>query len=257
MITGNLYNLLEGFSRRNPGTGKVLQSYMRGSLAGKVFSLAVNQPVFFKSAPILYPKKLLSLVGEEEADERKLARQAALLESLEDIAKRSPWMFGLSDVMYKMTKFSGLEAPYSAIKSIGWYRDLPDLHKAALYTYDLLKATCRQVGHTYLLDRGIQSHIKYYQNGTDGEEDKYSYSHVTSALEFLIEMEVVKRQVKNAEVRFHLMRYWKAEESICESLESVLTEQEIVLDVDLEDESFQRIRGDPEQMTGYSFQQRL
>ena len=73
---------------------------------------------------------------------------------------------------------------------------------------------------------------------------------MTSALEFLIENEVVKRQIKNAEERFHLMRYWKAEESVCESLMSVLTEEDIHLPVDLEDERFNRIKADPEQMTG-------
>ena len=193
----------------------------------------------------------MSLVGGEEDDARKRARQAALLLSLEDIAVESPWMFGFSDVMYSKTKFSGLEAPYSAIKSSWWYEELSKLHKAALYTYDLIKATCKQVGHTYLIESGIKTHIKYYENlRGNAESEKPSYSFVTSALEFLIENEVVKRQIKNAEERFHLMRYWKAEESVCESLMSVLTEEDIPLPVDLEDERFNRIKADPEQMTG-------
>ena len=143
--------------------GQSFQSFMRGSLAGKVFSLAVEQPTFFKSAPILYPRKLLALVGDEEDNEKKKSRQVALLQTLEDIAVESPWMFGFSDVMYSKTKFSGLEAPYSAIKSTAWYPDLSQLQQAALFTYDLFKATCRQVGHTFLLQDGIKNHIKYYE----------------------------------------------------------------------------------------------
>ena len=89
---------------------------MTGSLAGKVLTLALEQPTFFKSAPILYPRKLMALIGdkEEEQDETKKSLQATLLQTLEDIAVESPWMFGFSDVMYSQTKFSGLEAPYSA-----------------------------------------------------------------------------------------------------------------------------------------------
>ena len=67
-----------------------------------------------------------------------------------------------------------------------------------------------------------------------------------SGLEFLIKNQVVKRQVvEGDQERFHLMKYWIAEESIRRSLKRVLTEQEMVLDVDLQDERFARIKSDP------------
>ena len=70
-----------------------------------------------------------------------------------------------------------------------------------------------------------------------------------SGLEFLIKNQVVKRQVvEGDQERFHLMKYWIAEESIRRSLKRVLTEQEMVLDVDLQDERFARIKSDPKQM---------
>ena len=238
---------MHGFSSREPAAGQSFQSFMLGSLAGRVFLLAVDQPTFFKSAPILYPRKLLALVGDEEDGAKPKSRQAALLQTLEDIAVESPWMFGFSDVMYSKTKFSGLEAPYSAIKSSAWYQDLTDLQQAALYTYDLFKATCRQVGHTFLLQDGIKNHQKFYEGRGEPGAEKHCHDFM-SALEFLIENEVVRRQVKAPHERFHLMRYWKAEESICESLKSVLTQQEMVLDVDLQDERFARIQSDPKQM---------
>ena len=237
---------MQGFSSRDPTVGQTFQSFLNGSLAGRVFSLAVDQPTFFKSAPMLYPRKLLALVGDEEVDAKQRTRQEALLRTLEDIAVESPWMFGFSDVMYNKTKFSGLEAPYSAIKSSAWYPDLSQLHQAALYTYDLFKATCRQVGHTFLLQDGIKNHIKYYEGRAEpGEKHCHDYM---SALEFLIENQVVRRQVKAPHERFHLMRYWKAEESICESLKTVLTEEEMVLEVDLTEDRFARIKADPQQM---------
>ena len=58
---------------------------------------------------------------------------------MEDIAAECPWKFGFNDVMYRETTFSGLEAPYNAMKSSTWYQDLSEEHKAALADYDLFK----------------------------------------------------------------------------------------------------------------------
>ena len=148
--------------------------------------------------------------------------------------------------MYKETKFSGLEAQYSAIKTVFWFDDLSDVEKTALLTYDMFKYACRKDGHTYLLHHQIPTHFKFYPSADDvtvpGVTEQYS------AIEFLIEHEIVVRQVKDSQERFHLMRYWKAEESICESLEHVMNVGDLVLKVDLEDERFSRIQGDRAQM---------
>ena len=60
----------------------------------------------------------------DEDDSARRAKQAAFLRALEDIALEAPWKFGYSDIMYKETKFSGLEAQYSAIKTVFWFDDL-------------------------------------------------------------------------------------------------------------------------------------
>ena len=76
----------------------------------------------------------------------------------------------------------------------------------ALLTYDMIKAVCRKDGHTYLKETNIPTQFQYYLKGI-GQEDKMpNESQRTSAMEFLIEHEIVRRQVKNAEERFHLMR---------------------------------------------------
>ena len=163
---------------------------MTGSLAGRVFSLAVEQPTLFNSAAILYPKKLLALIGDEEEDEGKKSLHVAFLETMEDIATRNSWKVGFNDVMYRETTFSGLEAPYNAMKSSTWYQDLSKEHKAALADYDLFKDLCRNGGHTFLTQKDTKN---------------------MSGLEFLIKNNVVKRQVvEGDQERFHLMKYWIA-----------------------------------------------
>ena len=185
---------MQGFSSRHPEVEQSFQSFMTGSLAGKVLTLALEQPTFFKSAPILYPRKLMALIGdkEEEQDETKKSLQATLLKTLEDIAVESPWMFGFSDVMFNKTK----------IKSTVWYQDISLLHQAVLYTYDLFKRTCSDMAHIFLREVGIIKHVNYY-----GNSENHDYM---KAIDFLIENQVVRRQWASG-ARFHLMRFWKAE----------------------------------------------
>ena len=246
LFSGNIDQLLQSFSRENENAANILRSIVYSGLSGKVFSLAQQQPTFFRSAPILYPKKLVSIVDYDEDDNARRVKQAAFLKTLEDIALEAPWKFGYSDIMYKETKFSGLEAQYSAIKTVFWFDDLTDIEKTALLTYDVFKYACRKDGHTYLLQHQIPNHFKFYPSADDvtvpGVTEQYS------AIEFLIDHEIVVRQVKDSQERFHLMRYWKAEESICESLEHVINVGDLVLKVDLEDERFSRIQGDTAQM---------
>jgi len=235
-------------------TGLIRQMMFR-SVAGQVFCLATNQPTFFRAAPILFPRKIMSIMVFPEDGEVEIRRKQRLLEALEEISKEDPWKFGFSDIMYKETKYSGLEAPLFAIKNAWFYNSFSDLHKTALQTYDLFKQTCKSRGHTYLLQHDLPTHFHFYTRDTnsrakDGEQTTVpSSGMLNSATEFLIENEIIKREVKGAEERFHLMRYWKAEESICESLESVLLSPTWVLDVDLTEPRFERIQADGAQMT--------
>ena len=243
----NLPNLLDGFS---PGeaddSGSMLKSRIThpSNLSSQVYSLAINQNTFFRCAPILYPKKLVAMVDWDYTKTPR-SKHVAFLRSLEDTAVDSPWRFGFSDLMYKATKVSGLEAQYKAIKSVWWFDDLSDIEKAALLTYDMFKSTCRNQGHTYLKYNDISTHFKFY-NVPD--EDGSLVKHKISAIEFLIEHEIVKREVKNAEERFHLMRFWKAEESICESVQEIMMSGDMHLDVDLQHERFSRLHSDRAQM---------
>ena len=71
---------------------------MASSLAGQVFSLATNQPTFFRAAPILFPKKIMSIMIFPEDDARSRAKKLELLEKMEVIAQEAPWKFGFSEV---------------------------------------------------------------------------------------------------------------------------------------------------------------
>ena len=80
-----------------------LQALMEKTLPGRVFSLAINQSEFFRLAPILYPRKIVSIMGGEEVeDPGAAAKRLRLLRALEDIAKNYPWKFGFGDLMYKV-----------------------------------------------------------------------------------------------------------------------------------------------------------
>ena len=80
-----------------------LQALLEHTLPGKVFSLAINQAEFFRVAPILYPRKILSIMGgEEEEEPGAAAKRLRLLKALEDIAENYPWKFGFGDLMYKV-----------------------------------------------------------------------------------------------------------------------------------------------------------
>ena len=75
-----------------------LLQVMASSLPGQVFSLATNQPTFFRAAPILFPKKIMSIMIFPEDDARSRAKKLELLEKMEVIAKEAPWKFGFSEV---------------------------------------------------------------------------------------------------------------------------------------------------------------
>merc|ERR1719233_811257 len=235
-------------------TGMIRQMIFH-SVAGQVFSLATNQPTFFRAAPILFPKKIMSIMVFPEDGDAEIRKKQRLLDILEDVSKEAPWKFGFGDIMYKETRYSGLEAPLFAVKNAWFYSSFSDLHKTALQTYDLFKQTCKSRGHTFLLQHDLATHFHYYtrdinNRAREGEETTVpSTGMLNSSTEFLIENDILKREVKGAEVRFHLMRYWKAEESICESLESVLLAPAWILDVDLTDSRFERLQGDAAQMT--------
>lgn len=142
---------------------------MASSLAGQVFSLATNQPTFFRAAPILFPKKIMSIMIFPEDDARSRAKKLELLEKMEVIAKEAPWKFGFSEVtaqrngfqklnlrfqvMYCETRYSSIEAPLFALRNAWFFPGLESLHRTALVTYDVFKVTCRSRGHTFLLHR--------------------------------------------------------------------------------------------------------
>ena len=257
VILKNLEQLLTNYEEEQTSRAiqvGIFRQLMNSCLAGQVFCLATNQPTFFRAAPILFPKKIMSMMKCSEDDSDVAYKKQKLLENLEVIAVEDPWKFGFSEIMYKETRFSGLEAPLFAMKNAWFYRDLSDLHRVSLVTYDLFKQTCKSRGHTYLLHHDMPTYFHFYtkfsKSSTNNNEESSMPSNglLCSAIEFLIENEIVKREVKGAEERFHLMRYWRAEESICESLESILLSPSWVPVVDLDDNRFERIQSDAAQM---------
>ena len=58
--------------------------------------------------------------------------------------------------------------------------------------------------------RDMPTHFTYYNRERARElSETPNDGHLYSVLEFLIDQEVLKREVREAEERFHLSRYWK------------------------------------------------
>ena len=56
----------------------------------------------------------------------------------------------------------------------------------------------------------MPTHFTYYNRERERElSETPNDGHLYSVLEFLIDQEVLKREVREAEERFHLSRYWK------------------------------------------------
>jgi len=240
-----LLNLYEEDPNLRTNHSDQFRRVMASSLEGQVFSLATNQPTFFRAAPILFPKKIMSIMILPEDEPRK----KALLLKMEVIAKEAPWKFGFSEVMYHETGYS-LEASLCALRNAWFFPGLEALQRTALVIYDVFNVTCRTMGHTYLLNKTMNTHLVYYcERGRGGEAFGALAGCLYDALEFLIEQGVLKREVRDGEERFHLSRFWKAERGIVCGLEEVLKVPERILSVDLDDtETFGRLHSDAEQM---------
>ena len=68
-----------------------------------------------------------------------------------------------------------------------------------------------KMGHTFLYRKDAQMHYQYYKKNSKKEH----YIIDASIIDFLVTHGVLKEDItKDYQKRLHLMRYWKAEESI-------------------------------------------
>ena len=208
---------------------KNIAKMMKETVAGQVFLAAINQTEFFKVAPILFPREINDIISNKK-----------VLPILNKIAMQQPWQFGFQH----QTRCTGLEASLTSMMST--YPSLLDVQKTALHMYDVYKQTCKKGGHTYLLHDDL---LRYFNSYYGNQNDVLSWGKLNEANEFLITNGIVWREVKGTEERFYLMRYWKAEESVCKSLEYLLLSPNWSLNVDLRDSRFDRIRQDVDQLT--------
>lgn len=115
----------------------------------------------------------------------------------------------------------------------------------------MFNETCRCRGHTFLLHRDLPTHFSFYQRDQSrarpaGEpEPEPGPGQIYSAVQLLIEQEVVWREVRGAEERFHLARYWKAEAGSVQGLEAVLSRPPWILELALQEDRFARMQGMP------------
>ena len=143
--------------------------------------------------------------------------------------------------MFKEANLGGIEATFPQMRQADFWPEMEDLHKDAIQLYDHLKFACYQHGHTY------EYGLKFRELGRSSR--KYCLTDVCKALEFLKDNEIVHCDVEE-DKRYHLMRFWKAEEKIAGNLKSLIERHkdfDFTSKVDLDEEAFDRINTDSEQ----------
>ena len=217
----NLHKLLIAFKRRDElsmAEGNEIEARINTTDAGGVWMMAVRAEHVFPVAAILFPRRIRSIVRNED-DGKETGKGGSfkdqLQDTLEDLAENDPWKLGFEELTYQRSKrscpVSNLEAPMYLMRRAPFYSNLTTEQKAALTLYEAIKNFCLRHGHTYV----TQNNIDYLVRG--------ELENVIDAVNFLLDYEVVQRDVsaKNIE-RFHLMRYWRAEESIVNGLEKLM-----------------------------------
>ena len=244
--SGNVWNLLGKFKVETELRVDVLLKKIYSSEAGKVYTAALKQGTFFRSAQVLFPNKTSVLINGG----RDMNDPEGLRNKLEKISVETPWMLAFREVMYRQTRYSNLEAPSRKLKLTDLYPKLSEEEKVALYTYDLMNYQCQKDGHTYLLLQNLKQYSYNYQRNVLNIDDtnRIKSVEVIRSLKFLIENRIVHKEGENEDQKLYLMKFWIYERGVCTSLSSLLTADPLVVDIDLHHSRFQRIHADGEQM---------
>ena len=122
-----------------------------------------------------------------------------------------------------------------------------------------MKDTCRREGHTYLTEEDVANNFAFRR---EKQYQGYRVTNFYETLEFLVENKVLHRDCKHSQLRYHLQRYWYAEEDIRYALFRLLTrskrkhddinlestiEDDITFTIDFSAERFKRIAEDAKQ----------
>ena len=217
----NLHKMLLAFKRRDElsmAEGNEIEARINTTDAGGVWMMAVRAEHLFPVAAILFPRRIRSIVRNED-DGKETGKggpfKDQLQDALDDLAENEPWKLGLEELTYQRTKrscpVSNLEASIELMRRAPFYSILTTEQKAALTLYDAIKNHCLRNGHTFVTMHNIDYLVS-------GELDR-----VADAVNFLLDHEVLRRDVSAGNLeRFHLMRYWRAEETIVNGLEKLM-----------------------------------
>ena len=217
----NLPLLLNDFKRRDAlsmAEGSEIEARINTTDAGGVWLVAVRAEHLFPIVATLFPRRMRSIVRNED-DGKETGKGGSfkdqLQDALDDLAQHDPWKLGFEELTYQRTRrscpVSNLEAPLHLMSRAPFYSTLTIEQKAALTLYEAIKNFCLRNGHTYVTQKNID-----YLVGSE-------LTNVIDAINFLLGHDVLRRDVSTGNLeRFHLMRYWRAEESIVSGLEKLL-----------------------------------
>lgn len=229
---------------------KSIRQMIDSTEAGGILEIGINCSEFFKLGPLLFPRKIGSIIRHTGDDPGDRQSKSQLHSILNQMLQTNPWKVGFSEIIYQETKktkrrWSGLEASLKSMKSSEFYTDqLERIHQDALHIYDLIKELCRKDGHTFVTEDDISRNYKYY--------DRIKYDHTIASLRdtlsFLVKEKVLHKDKNNLKERFHLMRYWRAEEKIVKSLKSLIRAKHPPIEINMEGDEFTRVRKDAKQL---------
>ncbi|XP_052088633.1 DNA helicase B-like [Mytilus californianus] len=194
-------------------------------------SKALKYPKLVSYLSQLLPMQFKAIMENPEND--------SLVKDLSRALDLKPWVFGFKKLLNKDYDLVGCEAALMSIQRAGLFDDLDQVNKEALIIYDFLKTDSRQHGHTQIslvkLKQKMENECRVFDE----------------ALKFLKRHKITKEVEIDNDLKVCLQQLYNYERKISEGINTLYKKQledPWELDVDLESEEFDRVRGDKEQL---------
>ena len=85
------------FGQAHETQASLIAHQMESSEAGQVLQMAIDTPAFFRTATLLFPRKLRSLMPDLE-DELSIKAKKELFKRLDNMIVNKPWHLGFGSV---------------------------------------------------------------------------------------------------------------------------------------------------------------
>ncbi|XP_076076993.1 DNA helicase B-like isoform X1 [Mytilus galloprovincialis] len=230
----HLEELIQEFANFLPEDNKISSENVMRALnttEWACISKALKYPKLVSHLSQLLPMQFKAIMENPENE--------SLVKDLSKALDLKPWVFGFKKLLNKDYDLVGCEVALMSIQRAGLFDDLDQVNKEALIIYDFLKTDSRQNGHTQIslakLKMKMENECRVFDE----------------ALKFLKRHKITKEVEIDNDIKVCLQQLYNYERKITEGINTLYKKQledPWELDVDLESEEFERVRGDKEQL---------